>query len=119
MLEDIFESLSPVDYAKKLINTSPDENKKIVEEIEDRISYLKDRIKRISEKEKKKDENADETLEIIKKILDYNKNAQNFFHLASKVDKGKSKSKIEESIAERAKLRRQKLDIIRKKKENK
>ena len=118
MLEDIFESLSPVDYAKKLINTSPDENKKIVEEIEDRISYLKDRIKRISEKEKKKDENADETLEIIKKILDYNKNAQNFFHLASKVDKGKSKSKIEESIAERVKLRKQKLNLIRKKKEN-
>ena len=54
MFEDIFESSSPVDYAKKLINTSPDENKKIVEEIEDRISYLKDRIKRISEKEKKR-----------------------------------------------------------------
>ena len=117
MFEDIFESSSPVDYAKKLINTSPDENKKILEEIEDRISYLKDRIKRISEK-KKKDENADETLEIIKKILDYNKNAQNFFHLASKVDKGKSKSKIEGSIAERVKLRKQKLNIIRKKKEN-
>ena len=69
-------------------------------------------------KKKKKDENADETLEIIKKILDYNKNAQNFFHLASKVDKGKSKSKIEGSIAERVKLRKQKLNIIRKKKEN-
>ena len=117
MFEDIFESSSPVDYAKKLINTSPDENKKILEEIEDRISYLKDRIKRISEK-KKKEEKADETLESIKKILDYNKNAQNFFHLASKVDKGKSKSKIEGSIAERVKLRKQKLNIIRKKKEN-
>ena len=54
LFEDFFESSSPVDYAKKLINTSPDENKKIVEEIEDRISYLKDRIKRISEKEKKR-----------------------------------------------------------------
>ena len=54
MFEDIFESSSPVDYAKKLINTNPDENKKILEEIEDRISYLKDRIKRISEKKKKR-----------------------------------------------------------------
>ena len=45
----------------------------------------------------KKHKNADETLEIIKKLLDYNKNAQ----LASKVDKGKSKSKTAKSIAER------------------
>ena len=57
----------------------------------------------------------DETLEIIKEILDYNKKAQNLFHHASKVNKRKSKSKIEESIAERIKLRRQKLDIIAKK----
>ena len=48
----------------------------------------------MSETEKK---NADETLENIKTFLDCNKNAQ----LASKVDKGKSKSKTEESIAER------------------
>ena len=68
-------------------------------------------------KKKKKDENADETLKIIKKILDYNKNTQRFFHHASKVDKGKSKPKFEKSIAERTKVRRQKLDIIRKKKE--
>ena len=68
-------------------------------------------------KKKKKEKNADETLKIIKKILDYNKDAQKFFHHASKVDKGKSKPKFEKSIAERAKLRRQKLDIIRKKKE--
>ena len=60
----------------------------------------------------------DETWEIIKKILDYNKEAQKIFHFASKVDKGKSKPKIEESIAERIKLKRQKLDIIVKKKEN-
>ena len=43
-------------------------NKKIVEEVEDKISYLKDRIKRMSEKEKK-DKNADETLKITKKFL--------------------------------------------------
>ena len=84
LFEEFFESSSPADYAKKLINTSPDESKKIVEEIKDRISDLKERIKKMSEKKKK---NADETLEIIEKILDYNKNAQKYFQLASKVDK--------------------------------
>ena len=49
----------------------------------------------------KKNENADETLKIIEKILDYNKNAQKIFQLASKVDKRKSEPKTEESIAER------------------
>ena len=102
LFKDFFESLSPADYAKMLINTSPDKNKEIVEEIEDWISDLKDRIKKMSEKEKK---NADETLNIIEKILDYNKNAQKIFQLASKVDKGKLESKTEESIAERVKLK--------------
>ena len=55
-----------------------DGNKKNVAEIENRISDLKDWIKRMSEKEKK-DKNADETLKIIKNILDYNKDARNFF----------------------------------------
>ena len=54
LFEDFFESSSPADYAKKLINTSPNENKKIVAEIKDRISDLKDRIKKMSETEKKK-----------------------------------------------------------------
>ena len=54
MFEDFFESSSPVDYVKKLINTkNPDENKKIVAEIKIRISDLKDRIKEMSEKEEK------------------------------------------------------------------
>ena len=53
LFEGFFESSSPADYAKMLINTSRDENKKIVEEIEDRTSDLKDRIKEMSEKEKK------------------------------------------------------------------
>ena len=101
LFKDFFESSSPADYAKMLINTSPNENKKVVAEIEDRISDLKDK-------------NADEKLNIIKKILDYNKDAQKIFEFASKVDKGKSKPKSEESIAERMKLRRQKLDIIAK-----
>ena len=65
---------------------------------------------------KKKNKNVKETLEIIRKNLDYNKNAQNFFHRASRVDKKKPKSKFEESIAERLKLRRQKLNIIAEKK---
>ena len=56
-------------------------------------------------KKEKKEKNADETLEIIKKILDYNKEAENFFYCASKVDKGKSKPKTEESIAKRVKLK--------------
>ena len=51
--EDFFESQSPAIYPKMLINTSPDENKKIVAEIKDRISYLKYRIKKMSETEKK------------------------------------------------------------------
>ena len=69
-------------------------------------------------KQKKKYKNADETLEIIKKILDYNKDTQKNFQHASKVDKGKSKPKPGESIAEKVKLRRQKFDIIKKKNEN-
>ena len=93
LFKDFFESSSPADYAKILINTeNPDKNKEFVAEIKDRISTLKDRIKKMSEAEKKK-KNADETLEIIKKVLDYNKNAQKIFQLASKVDKEKSELK--------------------------
>ena len=64
LFEDFFESPSQAHYAKILINTSPSEKKKIVEEIKDRISDLKDRIKEMSEKGKKK-KNADESLNII------------------------------------------------------
>ena len=67
----------------------------------------------MNEKEKK---NIKETLKIIEKILDYNKNAQNLFYRASKVDKRKSKPKFKKSIAERAKLRRQQFGIVKKKK---
>ena len=45
----------------------------------------------MSDKEKK-DENTNETLEIIKKIIDYNKDAQHFFYRASKVDKKKNQN---------------------------
>ena len=99
LFEDFFESSSPVDYAKKVINTSPDENKEFVEEAKYRILDLKRRIKKMSEKEKKY-KNADETLEIIEKILDCNKNGQKIFQLGSKVDKGKleAKQKSDRSI---------------------
>ena len=86
LFEDVLESSSPADYAKKLINTSSDENKQIVEQIKYRISNSKDRMKEMHEKEKKY-KNANETLEIIKKVLDYNKNAPKYFQLPSKVDK--------------------------------
>ena len=86
LFEHLFGLSSPADYAKMLINTSSNENKKNVAEIKDRISDLKDRIKEMSETEK---QNADETLNIIEKILDFNKDAQKNFQLASKVDKKK------------------------------
>ena len=51
---------------------------------------------------------ADEIQKIIEKILDYNKQIQKAFALASKIKKTESEPKPEESIAERVKLRRQK-----------
>ena len=87
LFEDFFGSSSPADCIKMLINTkNSDGNKIFVAEIKDRISNLKYKIKNMSETEKK---NADETLDIIKKVLNYNKHAQNNIWLASKVDKGK------------------------------
>ena len=50
LLEEFFESSSPADYAKMLVNTSLDKSKKIVKEIKDRISNLKDRIKEMLKK---------------------------------------------------------------------
>ena len=94
-----------------------DENKEIVEEIENRISDLKDRIKR-NEWKRKKYKNADEKLNIIRKILDYNKDAQKFFHRASKVDKGKSKPKTEESNAKMVKSKNEKIAEIKKEEKN-
>ena len=40
----------------------------------------------------KKKKNPKETLEIINKIIDYNKDAQNVFYHASKVDKKKNQN---------------------------
>ena len=54
LFEEFFESSSPADYAKHLINTKNlNENKAIVAEIKNRISDLKDRIKKMSKREKK------------------------------------------------------------------
>ena len=53
-LKDFFESSSLADYAKMLINTKkPDKNKKFVALIKDRISNVKDRIKKWFEQKKK------------------------------------------------------------------
>ena len=46
LLEDFVGLSSPADYAKILINTSLNENKRIVAEIKNKISDLKDRIKK-------------------------------------------------------------------------
>ena len=55
LFEDFFESSSPADYAKMLINTkNPDKRKEFVAEINDGISDLKDRIKKMTETKKKK-----------------------------------------------------------------
>ena len=71
----------------------------------------------MSEKEKKY-KNADETLEIIKEILDYNKNIQKNFQLPSKADKGKSEPKLEKSTSEKTKLRRERIAEIKREEEN-
>ena len=72
----------------------------------------------MNETEKKKIKMWIRHQRLLKKILDHNTDAQKIFQHASKVNKGKSKPKPKESIAERVKLRRQKLDIIKKKKES-
>ena len=55
LFEEFFDHSSPADYAKILINTkNAGENKENIEVIGDRILALKDRIERMSEKEKKR-----------------------------------------------------------------
>ena len=54
LFEEFFDHSSPADHAKILINTeNAGENKENIEVIGDRILALKDRIERMSEKEKK------------------------------------------------------------------
>ena len=64
LFEDFFQSLSPADYAKMLINIkNADENKEKVKEIKNRILDLADRIKEMNEKEKKKIKMLEKLLE--------------------------------------------------------
>ena len=113
LFNEVFE-LSLADYAKEYINTkNTDNNKEFVAETKEKISNLKDRIKKMSETEKI-NKNADETLKIIEEILDYNKNVQKKFPRASKVEKEKSvpkKTIIERNIEESVKLRRRIAEI--------
>ena len=88
---------SPANYVKMFINTNPDGNKEIVEEIKGRMSDLKDKIKVMSEKEKEK-KNADETLKILEKILNYNKNIQKIFQSASNVNKKNQNQKLKKVL---------------------
>ena len=69
-----------------LINTSSDESKEIVKEIKNRTTALKERIKKVSKTEKKI-KMLMRHQRLLKKILNYKKNAQIYFQLASKVDK--------------------------------
>ena len=64
---------------------------------------MKDRISDLQEKKKKKNrkKNADYTLKIIEKIINYNKDAQKNFQLPSKVDKEKSEPKLEKKTLQR------------------
>ena len=53
LFEEFFESSSPANYAKMLINTKNlDKKKEFVKEIKDRISDLKERIKKMSERKR-------------------------------------------------------------------
>ena len=55
LFEDFFGLSSPAHYAKILINTENlDKNKEFVAEIKDKISNLKERIRKMGEKEKKR-----------------------------------------------------------------
>ena len=55
-MKNFFKYSAPADYAKILIIKNRDENKENVEDIENRILALKDRIERMSEKEKNVDD---------------------------------------------------------------
>ena len=82
------------------------------------MSDLKKRIKKMSKTEKKR-KRLMRHQRLLRKTLDQNEDVKKFFRFASKVDRGKSQPNTEESIAERMKLRRQKLDIIAKTKNKK
>ena len=97
LFEEFFQSSSPADYAKKLINTkNPNKNKKTVAKIKDRISNLKERIEKMSETEKKI--SADETLKIIEEILDYNNKLQKIIWLHRKLIKENQNQNLKKTL---------------------
>ena len=107
-----FFDLSPVDYVKYLINLKNTEEKKRICNWGKKQNISFKRQNKKNEQKRKKNKSANETLRIIKEILDYNKNAQRFFPVLSEVDKEKSEPKTEESNAERTKLKRERIAEI-------
>ena len=107
-----FFDLSPVDYVKYLINLKNTEEKKRICNWGKKQNISFKRQNKKNEQKIKKNKSANETLKIIKEILDYNKNAQRFFPVLSEVDKEKSEPKTEESNAERTKLKRERIAEI-------
>ena len=61
------------------------------------MSNLKDRIKRMSKKEKK-DKNVNETLEIIEKVLDYINMLKNFFITHQKLIKENQNQRLKKAL---------------------
>ena len=73
MLKNYFSFVVPSALAKQLYATkAKKKNNKLVEEIKNRWSNLKDEIKKMSE-DGKKIEKPDKILKIVKEILDFNK----------------------------------------------
>ena len=100
-----------------LINTrNPDENKKIVAEIKDRISDLKDSIRKMNETETKI-KMLMRRQRLLKKFLITIKIFKKIFSLHQKLIK-KSEPKPEESITERVKLKNKKIAEIKKEQKN-
>ena len=76
MFKTYFNFLAPIDLAKKLFETKDKKkNSELVEEIKNRWSNLKDKIKKMS-KEEIKNEKPNDILGIISDILDFNKEIQ-------------------------------------------
>ena len=77
MFKNYFSFALPSALAKQLYATTvKKKNNKLVEEIKNRRSNLKDEIKKMSE-DGKKIKNPDKILKIVKEILDFNKEIQN------------------------------------------
>ena len=77
MFKNYFSFALPSALAKQLYATKvKKKNNKLVEEIKNRRSNLKDEIKKMSE-DGKKIKSPDKILKIVKEILDFNKEIQN------------------------------------------